>query len=343
MPRIMGSNSGLAFGDFSLGAGFSTQVGHVSYFDDVDMVGTVLTRNSNNERYCIFVKNTSGVAITPGMALNWVAGFWGSQVQACPPGSEIRCYAPSYVRGSTVTTIPNNAYFWAIKEGFTSPLSDGTSLSVDDGLVAGAVAGQVRTDFGLGGGEIYSQTVASTVLTNSTVATKYDKNYTFPANSLNVGDTIRVRGSISVPSGNSTNTLATDLMLGTQVISTLAAFDPTDAGGDIIDVSAEIEIRTIGASGTMVAIGTFIKSVNGSPTVVPFQLQSTVIDTTATQQLALRGTWSVASAANQSRQDILNVSRLSATNSARRGGTCTVASVGTGTAAQFRAAARCQW
>ena len=321
--------------------GYDAKMGQKYFAPDMDISSGTPTTNGQGQRTLILVKNTSGGTLATGTALNWVSGYWEQQVQVCPVGSVPRCFVPAYIRGLTTNTIPNNAYFLAVYDGPTSVLTDGTSVSVNDGLVVTVTAGQVHTDYGIGGGAVYTQTVASTVLTNTVAATKYDKNYTFPANSLNAGDVIRVEGEISILSGNSTDTLATDLMLGSQVINTLTAFDPTNTAGDIIAVTCDISIRTAGASGTMVAEGRWTKNVNGTTTVVEFQLPSTAIDTTATQQLALRGTWSVANAADQSRQDALAISRINSTGVGIKKATAIAAVTGTGTAALGRARVAC--
>lgn len=310
--------------------------------NDVDYgVGSPVT-NTPVQRTSIFVQNTSGSPISPGVGLNFVASTFMTQVQVCPANNAIRCYAPGYVNGNQTNTIPNNAFFLAVVKGPTTMISDGSAIALGDNLVVGGTSGQMRTNYGLGGGEVFASPSPSTVLTNTTTPTKYDQNYTFPARSLHAGDTIRVVGEISIPSGNSTDTLATDLMLGTQVINTLAAFDPTNGGGDTIQVTCDIEIRTDGASGTMFASGQWIKNVNGTPTVVPFTLGSTAIDTTAVQQLALRGTWSAASTSDQSRQDLLNIQRLNTTSVGVVGGIAMAAVTG-GSATFFRGSANCQW
>ena len=324
-------------------APYDNQLGEKCTVLDVDISSGLATINSDTMRRTVLVKNASGGNLSPGTALNWVSGQWGTGVQACPAGSAVRCFVPSYVRGSTSTVIPNNAYFYAVYEGYMSVLSDGTAIAVNDALVVGGTSGQVRTDYGLGGGEVFSQTVASTVLTNTVTATKYDQNYTFPVNSLKAGDTIRITGEISILLANATNTLQTDLLIGSTTVATLTAFDPTDAGGDIITVYAELEIRTAGASGTIVGFVNFTKNVNGTMTTFTKQLASTAIDTTAVQQVALQGTWSVANGNNQSRQDMLNISRLNTTGVANRAaGVCIVAAAG-GSSVQFRAAVKCLW
>lgn len=344
MGNVLGSAAELPFGDYSTDASWAPLVGQTTIFDDIDPTTGAISKNSQYQRECVLVKNNSGSAIAASASLNFNTGTsdWGANVQTCPAGATIRLFAPPTVKGSASTTIPNNAYFWAIKKGATSVNSDGSAILLNDGLVQSATAGQVKTDYGVAGGEVFASAVASTVLTNTVTATKYDQNYTFPANSLNAGDHIRITGEISIPSGNSTDTLTTDLMLGSQVINTLAAFDPTNGGGDIIAFVADIEIRTAGASGTMVATVTWTKNVNGTTTVAEAQLASTAIDTTATQQVALRGTWSVANAADQSRLDMLNIAKLSTQKSHSRFGAAMAAAAG-GSSVAFRAYVNCDW
>lgn len=323
-------------------APYVTLCGQLYTGNDVDYpVGPPVT-NTVWQRTYIFLQNTSGSPISPGVAINFVASTFGVQGQVCPTNGAIRAYAPGWVNGNQTNTIPNNAFFLAVVEGPTTMISDGSAIALGDGLVVGGTAGQMRTNYGLGGGEVFAQTVPSTVLTNTSVATKYDQNYTFPARSLHAGDTIRVTGEISIPSGNSTDTLTTDIMLGTQVVGTQTAFDPTNGGGDIINWFCEIEIRTDGASGTMVANGWFSKNVSGTTTVQTFQLASTAIDTTAVQQLAIRGTWSAISASDQSRLDELNIARLNTTGVGITGGTA-MAAVSGGSATFFRGMAKKQW
>lgn len=347
------SNAPLAQGDYIVasstaqGAAYDRLLGQFYDLMDQTITPSGSSVNSQRLRRCVFVKNGSGSSITPGMGLNFMSGQFGKNVQACPAGSPIRCFAPAYVRGLTTTVIPDGAYFLAVMGGPTSPLSDGTAISIGDQLVIGAASGRVRTNYGLGGGLVFAQVAASTVLTNTTVATKFDQNYTFPANSLNAGDVIRVYGEVMAILGNSTNTLLLELMLGSQVIATFAAWDVTDAGGDIGTFQSDITIRTAGASGTMIASSVMTKNVNGTVTTYTALLGTlgagVAIDTTATQQLAIRGTWSASSPSNQARQDVLNISRINTNAPGLPAGVALAAAAGGGTPVQFSAQVNCQW
>jgi predicted RecA/RadA family phage recombinase len=159
-------------------------------------------------------------------------------------------------------------------------------------------------------GLLYGQVAAATVITNTAVETAFDKTYTIKGNRLRPGDVIRVKGKVAIPSGNGANTLTLKLYLGATVVAATAAVDVTDGGGDVGYFDAEIVIRTNGAGGTVVATGLQGLGVPGTATARLFELASTAIDTTADQIVKITATWSAASAANQARQDILDVEVL---------------------------------
>lgn len=147
---------------------------------------------------------------------------------------------------------------------------------------------------------------ASTALTNSTTETNFDNStLTIPANSLNVGDVIRVRAQLIATATNSTDTLNMKLKLGSTSVIATGAVDV--ANNDIGYIDADIVVRTIGASGTMVATGVAALGVEGTVTAKPAKLASTTVDTTAALTLAVSGTWSVANAGNSCRLDVCNV------------------------------------
>lgn len=154
---------------------------------------------------------------------------------------------------------------------------------------------------------LYANTAASAAISNTVAETAFDKSYTIPANTLAVGDIIRVRVQVIATSTNSTDTLTLKLKIGTTVIIATAAVDV--ANNDIGYIEADLIIRTIGASGTFVATGNQGLGTPGTVTAKPFNLASTAIDTTATQAITVTATWSVASASNSCRLDILTVDR----------------------------------
>ena len=98
-------------------------------------------------------------------------------------------------------------------------------------------------------------TTSSATITNTAVETAFDQTITVPANTLSVGSLLRILAKVSVPSGNSTNTLTLRLKVGSQVVALTAAVDVTDAGGDVGILRAELAVRSLGSSGSFSAAG----------------------------------------------------------------------------------------
>jgi len=152
---------------------------------------------------------------------------------------------------------------------------------------------------------LYSNIAASTAVTNTTTETAFDKAVTIPANTLKVGDVIRVRAQAIATLTNATDTLDLQLRLGTTDILATGAVDV--ANNDIGFIDADIVVRTVGASGTIVAAGHTALGVPGTVTAKPKLLGSTTLDTTADQSVNVSATWGAANAGNSVRLDILNV------------------------------------
>lgn len=158
-------------------------------------------------------------------------------------------------------------------------------------------------------------TAASTAVSNTTTETAFSNGtVTIPANTLKVGDVIRVRAQGIATSTNSTDTLNVKLKIGTTVIVATGALDV--ANNDIFLIDATLVIRTIGAAGTFIATGTVTIGASGTATAKAFNLAETAIDTTAAQTITVTATWSVASPSNSVRQDILLVEQVKASTAA---------------------------
>lgn len=142
-----------------------------------------------------------------------------------------------------------------------------------------------------------NKVAASTAISN-TVSTEqdFDKTYTIPANSLKAGDLLRIRGHVVVSAQASTDTLTVKVYIGSTAVVTTAAVDA--AVGDIVFFDILVVIRTIGASGTMVASFLQANGVPGTVTAKPGFLASTTIDTTAAKVVKVSATWSATSATN---------------------------------------------
>lgn len=154
-------------------------------------------------------------------------------------------------------------------------------------------------------GVIRSATDASAAVSNTTAETAFDNSAAIAANSVVAGSVIRVVMQGTATATNSTDTLTIKLKMGSVTIVTSAAVNATD--GDIFMITADIVIRTIGASGTLVACGTVSNGVIGTIAALPFLKASATIDTTAAMDITATATWSVASASNSCRMDVLNV------------------------------------
>jgi predicted RecA/RadA family phage recombinase len=152
---------------------------------------------------------------------------------------------------------------------------------------------------------LYSAVAASAAVSNTTVETAFDKSVSIPANTLKAGDVIRVRAQGIATLTNSTDTLDVALRLGTTDVVVTGAVDV--ANNDLFFLDVDITIRTIGAGGTMVAAGHTALGAAGTVTAKPKLLASTALDTTAAISVNVSATWSVASAGNSVRLDILNV------------------------------------
>ncbi len=180
--------------------------------------------------------------------------------------------------------------------------------------VAAAASGDTTLDVkinesGSGSGLQYSATAASAALTNTTTETSFDNStVTIPANTLNAGDVIRVRAQGICTSTNSTDTLNAKLKFGSTVVAATGAVDV--ANNDVFYIDVDLVVRTVGASGTIVATGLVGLGVEGTVTGKPAKLASATVDTTASIAMSVTGTWSVASASNSCRLDICNVQIL---------------------------------
>ncbi len=160
------------------------------------------------------------------------------------------------------------------------------------------------------GGVVYANTAASTAHSNTTTEALFDTQYSIPANTLVAGNVIKVRFQGIATSTNSTDTLLIKLYIGGLSGTAILTGTATDvANNNIFCGEATIVIRTTGASGTLVAIGSHSQVPAASGTAVPvFQITaSTTIDTTAAQVVGVGADWSVASASNSCRLDILTV------------------------------------
>lgn len=178
-------------------------------------------------------------------------------------------------------------------------------LTTTDGVTSGTAR--------IVGGRAYTNTAASTAVSNTTTETLFDKSYSLPANTLKAGTLVRIRYQGIATATNSTDTLAVKLYIGGLSGTVLISHAATDvANNDVFSGEMSLICRTAGASGTIVGAGTYksVPAAAGTATYKDAILASTTIDTTAAQVIGVSAQWSVASASNSCRLDFLSVEVL---------------------------------
>jgi alpha-D-ribose 1-methylphosphonate 5-phosphate C-P lyase len=160
------------------------------------------------------------------------------------------------------------------------------------------------------GGVVYRNVAASAAHSNTLTEALFDTQYSIPANTLKAGTVIKVRFQGIATATNATDTLTIKLYIGGLSGTAILTGTATDvANNDIFCGEATIVVRTVGASGTFVAYGSHseVPAASGTATLVYEITASTTIDTTAAQVIGVGADWSVASASNSCRLDILVV------------------------------------
>lgn len=159
-------------------------------------------------------------------------------------------------------------------------------------------------------GEISAAVAASAAITATLAETVFSTGtFAIAANSLAVGDVLRVRLQGIATATNSTDTLNAKLKIGSVEVAATGAINATN--DDIFYMDVDIVVRTIGAGGTIVAAGVVGIGVEGTVTAKPLKKASATLDTTAASDITVTGTWSTADAGNSCRLDVLNVQKLS--------------------------------
>jgi hypothetical protein len=185
----------------------------------------------------------------------------------------------------------------------------GKQIGLADGgnLITNLKSGAQQTH----GGLVYANTAASTAHTNSTDEALFSTQYSVPANTLKAGTVVKIKFQGIATATNSTDTLTIKLYLGGLAGTALLTGTATDvANNNIFAGEFTLIVRTTGASGTVVGYGTHTEVPAASGAAVhdiTEILASTTVDTTAAQVIGVGADWSVASASNSARLDLLVV------------------------------------
>ena len=189
---------------------------------------------------------------------------------------------------------------------FTGAVSSAGALTTTQGVASGDSL-QV-------GGRLYTQTAASTAITNTTTQTVFDQGvYSVKANTMTAGKILRVRGQGIATSTNSTDTLTIRLIIGGSETNTtgtiLAQSAAVDvANNDIFRFEFDIIPRAAqGATAACVGHGFMFLGTIGSANMVPAFMASTNLATNGVLPVKVSAQWSVASASNSVRMDVFSV------------------------------------
>lgn len=147
-------------------------------------------------------------------------------------------------------------------------------------------------------GEILYEIMApSTGITNTTTETAFSNGqYTIPANYLQPGDVLVIRGRTTLTSHNGTDTHNIKIYIGSVLIASSGAVNL--AANSVVEWALFLTVRTIGATGTIVASGYLMAGVPGTGTPVGVVLSSTTLDTTVAETIKVTSTASAASTSN---------------------------------------------
>jgi len=189
-------------------------------------------------------------------------------------------------------------------------LSAGGRLLLDPAGRGGGAAGILLPNTNAG---------PSTALTTFTAQRAFDTYTTIPANTLEVGSVIRIRYQGIQTAVNGTDTSQIFLNIGSALAaSTLAVTGGTalatstaaaGVANNIFHGEYELQVRTVGSSGTMAGVGIFKRVLAAEQTYSAIDdiLASTTIDTTVDQIVCVGCAYGASSASNSARLDFFRV------------------------------------
>jgi len=151
---------------------------------------------------------------------------------------------------------------------------------------------------------------AATLVTNVAGAAQTFVSKTIPANSLKVGDRIRVRGQLIGTTRTSTDTCALNLLFGTTTAAALAAAF-AHATTNFLYFEFEMVVQAIGASGSVMGAG-LVNGGTAGATTTGLNLAATTFDTTVAETISISGTFSASNTTDQITVNIFDVDVLRA-------------------------------
>jgi hypothetical protein len=216
----------------------------------------------------------------------WVAVHGASSGQALRVSEK---FMLNNVDTSSATAVGAAVYLSDTAGGWS--LTTGTmKRQVGVVIVVSATVGSVLLDpeaFGANNVDIVGNTAVSAAITGTTeTATSFDKTRVIKGGRLRAGSQIRIRaiGVHTATTGTETHDMS--LLLGAEVLATKTSIDP--ANNDVFMFDMLVQVRTIGASGTIVGMGTMAFGAPGTANPVAVVKASATIDTTADLTVAVQ-------------------------------------------------------
>ncbi len=232
-----------------------------------------------------------------------------------------------------------SAYRWSLVDSYALSNLSPTELGWLDGVTAGtsaaskamvadssgnmAFTGALTTTDGVAsgtarkvGGLGYAAVADSTAVTSTATETAFDALYAIPANTLKAGTVLKIRWAGQVTAANGTDTgifklyLATNTTAGSVAGTAFVTSSTTDmTANDIVMGETLVQIRTAGASGTLVAASNFTKveAATAVATTVAVVTNSTAVNTQLQQTVAVTCTFNSTNAGNSAKLMVMAV------------------------------------
>jgi membrane-bound inhibitor of C-type lysozyme len=143
-------------------------------------------------------------------------------------------------------------------------------------------------------GAIYTQTSSVTVTNTVTETSVLNSTITLPANTLNIGKTIRFKLS-GLHSAVSSPTIRIKVKLGTTIILDTTAVTTSNLTNGIVVIEGDITCRTTGTSGSVYGQGLYNEYGTTNNFNQMINTGATTINTTTSQVLDVTVTWGTAS------------------------------------------------
>jgi hypothetical protein len=193
--------------------------------------------------------------------------------------------------------LPGDVMLMQLQSGQTSVVGGGLMSAGDGTLMVNP------------GTDLFEIEAPSAVITNiGTEAIFSNGVYTIPASFLQVGDRIHIHAKAFVVAVNSTNThrvriyaagIDADTVADSTALSLIAS--------DVVIFDTYVTVRTIGATGTIIADGTVGYSISGTFTTEDMTEVSQTLNTTIANAITVTSLASATSAGNQIRLDEFQV------------------------------------